>query len=101
MRFPYLSILPELHIFVLLVNAKGPAVAADGSPRHEALVQLQLRLGLEDARVRPRRAAVGVGLVHASHGARLAAVPAGAAVLVVLSRCRLPKEGSGKSENAK
>lgn len=94
--FAHLVILPELDIPILLIDAEGPAISADGRAWHETLMQLKLSLGLKDASYRIGtvviarrwpvllvRVAIVVALVL-PHGARLAAGPAAAAVLFVI-----------------
>ena len=99
----HLVVLPELDMTVLLIDAKCPAISADGRAWHETLMQLKLGLGLKDASYRIRTVVVArrwsmlLVAIVLPHFAWLAAAPA-AAVLFVIGIGGSEAESSGKEK---
>ena len=88
--FSHLVVLPELDMTVLLIDAKCPAISADGRAWHETFMQLKLGLGLKDASYRIGTVVVArrwpillVAIVLRPHGAWLAAAPTAAVLFVI------------------
>ena len=74
-QYTHLTVQPELDLAVPTINPERPLVSADARPRRDALVQLQVRLGIEDAlhrrAVRPPQASqVVAGSVRLFHRRR-------------------------------